>query len=123
MSFDPWNTFLKIQDSIRITTPKMESAWECVGSFLHIPRSANVPLGLHSRTTSFHAFALVTSPRLGLQQPWYLGHVKCGWKQKTLELLWQMQQGGVWLDSITFVGVLNAWASMVALEESRCVHK
>jgi hypothetical protein len=34
-----------------------------------------------------------------------------------------MQQGGVWLDSITFVGVLNARANMVALEEGKCVHK
>jgi hypothetical protein len=33
-----------------------------------------------------------------------------------------MQQG-VQANSVTFVGVLNACASIVALEESRCVHE
>jgi pentatricopeptide repeat protein len=34
-----------------------------------------------------------------------------------------MKQEGVQLNSITFVGVLNACASIVALEEGRCVHE
>jgi pentatricopeptide repeat protein len=34
-----------------------------------------------------------------------------------------MQQEGVQPDSVTFVGVLNACASLVALEEGRCAHK
>jgi pentatricopeptide repeat protein len=38
-----------------------------------------------------------------------LGHVKCGQGQKALELLRQMQQEGVLPDSVTFVGVLNAY--------------
>jgi pentatricopeptide repeat protein len=50
------------------------------------------------------------------------GHVKCGQGQKALELFRQMQQG-VQANSVTFVGVLNACASIVALEESRCVHE
>jgi hypothetical protein len=29
-------------------------------------------------------------------------------KEKTVELLRQMQQGSVWLDFVAFVGVLNA---------------
>jgi hypothetical protein len=33
-----------------------------------------------------------------------------------------MQQEGVQPDSVTFVGVLNACASIIALEEGRCVH-
>jgi len=37
-----------------------------------------------------------------------LGHVKCGQGQKVLELSQQMQQEGVWQDSVTFVVVLNA---------------
>jgi pentatricopeptide repeat protein len=52
-----------------------------------------------------------------------LGHVKCGQDQKALELFRQMQQEGVLPDSVTFVGVLNACASLVALEEGRCAHE
>jgi pentatricopeptide repeat protein len=52
-----------------------------------------------------------------------LGHVKCGQQQKALELFQQMQQEGVQPDSLSFVGVLKACASMVAIEEGRCVHR
>jgi pentatricopeptide repeat protein len=52
-----------------------------------------------------------------------LGLVKCGQGQKALELFQQMQQEGVQPNSVTFVGVLNACASMIALEEGRCVHQ
>jgi pentatricopeptide repeat domain-containing protein 1 len=52
-----------------------------------------------------------------------LGHVKCGQGQKALELFQQMQQEGVQPNSVTFVGVLNACASMIAREEGRCVHQ
>jgi pentatricopeptide repeat protein len=52
-----------------------------------------------------------------------LGHVKCGQRQKALELFQQMQQEGVQPNSVTFVGVLNACASMITLEEDRCVHQ
>jgi hypothetical protein len=52
-----------------------------------------------------------------------LGHVKCGQGQKELELFQQMQQQGLRSDSVTFVGVLNACASLVALEEGRCAHE
>jgi pentatricopeptide repeat protein len=52
-----------------------------------------------------------------------LGHVKCGQGQKALELFQQMQQEGVRPNSVTFVGVLNACASMVAYEEGRSVHE
>jgi pentatricopeptide repeat protein len=40
-----------------------------------------------------------------------LGHAKCGQWQKALKLFQQMQQGVF----ITFVGVLKACASMVAI--------
>ncbi|KAH9564308.1 hypothetical protein CY35_04G018600 [Sphagnum magellanicum] len=57
-------------------------------------------------------------------------YAKCGsmedaWKgQKALELFQQMQQEGVLPDSVTFVGVLNACASLVALEgQGRCAHE
>ncbi len=43
-----------------------------------------------------------------------LGHVK--FVQNALELFQQMQQYNVQPDSITFVGVLNAWASILALD-------
>jgi pentatricopeptide repeat protein len=52
-----------------------------------------------------------------------LGHVKCGQGQKALELFQQMQREGVWPNSVTFVGVLNACASVIALEEGRFVHQ
>ncbi len=52
-----------------------------------------------------------------------LGHVQSGQGQKALELFRQMQQEGVQPNSVTFVGVLNAYASVVALEEGRCVHQ
>ncbi len=44
-------------------------------------------------------------------------------KVRTLELFQQMQQEGVQPNSVTIVGVLNACASIVALEEGRCVHQ
>jgi hypothetical protein len=34
-----------------------------------------------------------------------------------------MQQEGVLPDSVTFVGMLNACASLIALEEGRCAHE
>jgi pentatricopeptide repeat protein len=52
-----------------------------------------------------------------------LGHVKCGQGQKARGLFQQMQQEGVQLDSVTFLRVLKACASMVAIEEGRCVHQ
>jgi pentatricopeptide repeat protein len=52
-----------------------------------------------------------------------VGHVKCGQGQKALELFRQMQQEDVRADSVTFMGVLNACASVAALEEGRCVHE
>ncbi|CAK9866409.1 unnamed protein product, partial [Sphagnum jensenii] len=52
-----------------------------------------------------------------------LGHVKCGQGHKALKLFRQMQQEGVQPNSVTFVGVLNACASVVALEDGRCVYQ
>ncbi len=52
-----------------------------------------------------------------------LGHVKCSQGQEALELFQQMQQEGVQPNSVTFVGVLNACASVLALEVGRSVHE
>jgi pentatricopeptide repeat protein len=52
-----------------------------------------------------------------------LGHVKCGQGQKALELFQQMQQKGVRPNSVTFVGLLKACASVAVIEEGRCVHQ
>jgi pentatricopeptide repeat protein len=52
-----------------------------------------------------------------------LGHVKCGQGQEALQLSQQMQQEGVEPDSVTFVGILSACASVAALEEGSRVHK
>ncbi len=43
--------------------------------------------------------------------------------ERALDLCPQLQKGGVALDSVTFVGVLNACAIIVALGEGRHVHK
>ncbi|CAK9863309.1 unnamed protein product [Sphagnum jensenii] len=50
------------------------------------------------------------------------GHVKYGQGQKALELFRQMQEEGVQPTPSTVVGVLNACASVVALEEGRRAH-
>jgi len=52
-----------------------------------------------------------------------LGHVQCGQLLKALKLFRQIQQQGVPPNSVTFVGVLNVCASMVAIEEGRCVRQ
>ncbi len=53
-----------------------------------------------------------------------LGHVKCGHGQKALELFCQMKCKAVVLpDPATFVGVLNACASIAMLKEGRWVHE
>jgi pentatricopeptide repeat protein len=48
-----------------------------------------------------------------------VGYVKCDQGQRALELYQQLQREGVVPDSVTFVGVLNACASVVALDEGR----
>jgi pentatricopeptide repeat protein len=52
-----------------------------------------------------------------------LGHLKHGQHQKALQLFPQMQQEGIKPAPNTFIGVLNACASEVALEEGRCAHE
>jgi len=52
-----------------------------------------------------------------------LGHVQCGQGQMALGLFQEMKQEGVYPNSVTFVGMLNACASVFALEEGRCVHQ
>ncbi len=48
-----------------------------------------------------------------------LGYVKHGEGHKALKLFQQMQWEAVQPNPVTFVGVLNACASVVALEEGR----
>ncbi len=43
--------------------------------------------------------------------------------ERALDLFQQLQKEGVALDSVTFVGVLNACAIIVALGEGRHVHE
>jgi pentatricopeptide repeat protein len=50
-----------------------------------------------------------------------LGYLKCG--QKALEIYQQMQHEAVQPDTITFIGVINACASVMALEEGRHIHE
>ncbi|CAN5958558.1 unnamed protein product [Sphagnum jensenii] len=52
-----------------------------------------------------------------------LGHVKCGQGQKALEFWQQMQDEGVQPAPVTYMGVLNACASVASVKEGRHVHK
>jgi pentatricopeptide repeat protein len=52
-----------------------------------------------------------------------LGYVKCGQGHNALVLSRELQHEGVVADHVTFVGVLNACASVAALEEGRHIHK
>jgi len=47
-----------------------------------------------------------------------LGYANCGEGDKALQLFQQMQQEGVQLNTVTFLGLLNACASTVALEDA-----
>jgi pentatricopeptide repeat protein len=50
-------------------------------------------------------------------------HVKCGQGHKALELFEKMQQESVQPDPVTFIGLLNACASQLPLEEGRRIHQ
>jgi pentatricopeptide repeat protein len=52
-----------------------------------------------------------------------LGLVKCGPGQEALALSQQKQQEGVEADPVTFIGILNACASLQVLEEGKCIHE
>jgi pentatricopeptide repeat protein len=52
-----------------------------------------------------------------------LGHVRCGQGLKALALFQQMQQEGMQPDPVMFVGVVNACASIAALEDGKQVHE
>jgi hypothetical protein len=72
MNFDPCNRLLKIQESIRSLTPKME-AHLCMCRFIlshssTLPRTWNVTSMLHFWPTPLQALALVVSPKLKLRQ-------------------------------------------------------
>jgi pentatricopeptide repeat protein len=50
-------------------------------------------------------------------------YVKAGQYEKTMELFQQMQQAGMSPNRFTFLSVLNACASLRAIEKGRCVHE
>ncbi len=52
-----------------------------------------------------------------------LAQMNCGQGQEALELFWQMEQEGGQPNPVTFVAVLNACASIVAIEEGRHAHE
>jgi pentatricopeptide repeat protein len=52
-----------------------------------------------------------------------LGYVKCGKGPRALELYEQMQSEGVDPNHVTFVRVVNACASIMALNEGRRIHE
>ena len=73
MGFDPCNRFLKIWESTETPTPKMGThlgMWQFIPSHpLTFSGAWNVIVELPFWPTPLQALALVTSPRLGLQQP------------------------------------------------------
>ncbi len=76
MGFDPYNRSMKIRESIETPTLKVEAhlgLWRFIPSHsLTFPRAWNVTPKLHFWLTSLQAFALVASPRLGLQLILYM---------------------------------------------------
>jgi pentatricopeptide repeat protein len=52
-----------------------------------------------------------------------LGYLKCGQGHKALDLFWQMQHEGIQPVPRTFLAVLSACVSVVAIEEGRRVHE
>ncbi|CAM6092823.1 unnamed protein product [Calypogeia fissa] len=52
-----------------------------------------------------------------------LGYVKCGHAQKALDLYEQMKPEEVEPNTVTFVGVLNACASLMAIPDGRLIHE
>jgi hypothetical protein len=79
MGFDPCNFFLRIQESIGTSTPKVGAhlgVWRFIPA--HSPtlqRAWNVNPRLSSWPTPLQALALVTRPRLGLRQLPSLGEL------------------------------------------------
>jgi pentatricopeptide repeat protein len=52
-----------------------------------------------------------------------MGHVRCGQGQKALELYQKMEREGVQPVPLTFVGLLNACATLSVLEDGKRVHE
>ncbi|CAK9875983.1 unnamed protein product [Sphagnum jensenii] len=76
-----------------------------------------------SMEDAWKVFTKMPSPDAVSWNAIIFAHVKCGQGQKALDLFTQMHHEGVEPNSFTFVGVLNACASLFALEEGRCIHK
>jgi len=76
-----------------------------------------------STEDAWKIFKKMTSRDVVTWNTMILERVKCGQGQKALKLFQQMQQEGVRPNSVTFVGVLNACANVLALEDGRCAHK
>ncbi|KAH8973473.1 hypothetical protein BDL97_01G050500 [Sphagnum fallax] len=76
-----------------------------------------------SMEDAWRVFSKIPSPHVVSWNAMISGYVRCGQGQNALELFRKMQQEGVQPDGITFVGVLNACASVVALEEGRQAHE
>ncbi|CAM6077419.1 unnamed protein product [Sphagnum tenellum] len=76
-----------------------------------------------SMEDAWKVFTKMPSPDAVSWNAIIFAHVKCGQGQKALDLFTQMHHEGVEPNSLTFVGVLNACASLFALEEGRCIHK
>jgi pentatricopeptide repeat protein len=77
-----------------------------------------------SMEDAWRAFNKMPSRNVDTWNAMIFRYVRCGQGRKALELFRQMQQDeeGVQPDPVTFVGMLNACASVLALEEGRCVH-
>jgi hypothetical protein len=80
MGFGSWNCSIKIRESIETLTPKMGihlGVWGFIPSHSPtVPGAWDVTPELPSWPTPLQAFALVASPRLGLQQLWRWWHMK-----------------------------------------------
>ncbi|KAJ7539199.1 hypothetical protein O6H91_11G081000 [Diphasiastrum complanatum] len=67
-------------------------------------------------------FSVMPSPNSVSWSAMVVGYVSCGQGLKALQLFRQMLLEGIEMDKVTFVNILNACASVRALEDGRHVH-
>ncbi len=86
-------------------------------------RIINMYVKCGSMEDAFKVFHNMPTRDVAVWNVMILGYVKCGQGQKALALYEEMQHEGVKPNSVTFVGAINACASIIALEQARHIHK
>jgi len=113
MSFDLCNRLLKIWESIGTLTPKVGThlgVWRFLPSHSPtLPGAWDVTPKLCSWPTTLQAFALVASPRLGLQQHDLQMHIFTFTTWIVVSMLFDVVFGVFWTNKKDIGYMLNAW--------------